>query len=440
MPMALSNPSGAEVAYFDADPATAITSSAFGATYSALPAGAPYSASSLNAMVTDVSDTEYWHVANGSNSTVSLTWTSASGISSLTSGDLSFLTIVGWDGTEWVAIPSQVDVAALDITASNAGYSTSAPSLSSGSITSTGSVDLSTYTIFSFGKLATIEVNIKAFLSGAYRSTTGLMVDSLRAQGNIPLTEPYTASSAYTHVGDGGGEVIPSSSASTILGATGSNAIVDWVFVEFRSKSDSTQIVSTASALIQRDGDIVSPTDGTSPLTIKALGDSVYFVAVRHRNHLGVMTGGAEVITSSSSVIDFTNGNSALSGEFDFGTNHPTAGSSFDYSGIAQRGLGSSVRGMWAGDGSQDGLVKYTSPSDDVNPLLMNVMLHPGNTSYIFNYDLALGYFNGDYDMNGKAKYTAPGDDINTLLMNVILHPLNTGYIFNHGLNYEQLP
>lgn len=65
-----------------------------------------------------------------------------------------------------------------------------------------------------------------------------------------------------------------------------------WMGVELRIRCTPTITVVRQAALVQRDGDIVS-TDGTSPLSFTELGNGAYHVVVRHRNHLGVMTGTA---------------------------------------------------------------------------------------------------------------------------------------------------
>ena len=102
-------------------------------------------------------------------------------------------------------------------------------------------------------------------------------------QGEIPLSEPY--SGIYTHYGSGGGEVIDTS----VLLTSGSTAIVDWVFIELRDKSDSTSIIATQSVLIRRDGFIVD-VDGSSSVSFEGVLPDTYYVVVRHRNHFGVMT------------------------------------------------------------------------------------------------------------------------------------------------------
>ncbi|MEM1326314.1 MAG: alpha-amylase family glycosyl hydrolase [Bacteroidota bacterium] len=132
-----------------------------------------------------------------------------------------------------------------------------------------------------FEVATTKELQIKIGLEGAYDGL--LMRDDLRAQ--VPVNEPFTALPNFAHVGQGGGESILSEALTT----TGDDAIVDWVFVELRSPTDMTQVIATRSALLQKDGDVVD-VDGVSPLTFNVLSGN-YFVSVRHRDHLGLMTG-----------------------------------------------------------------------------------------------------------------------------------------------------
>ncbi|MGC5198424.1 Ig-like domain-containing protein, partial [Aphanothece microscopica] len=107
-----------------------------------------------------------------------------------------------------------------------------------------------------------------------------LMRDDLRVKNLIPLTSPY-------------GYLNPTVAANTInssvLTTTGRNAIVDWIFVELRDKNDSTKIVASQSALLQRDGDVVG-LDGISPLKLYAPDSIQFFVALLHRNHATIMT------------------------------------------------------------------------------------------------------------------------------------------------------
>lgn len=93
--------------------------------------------------ILSISGVEYWDInSTGASATISLSWSSSSAISSLTSVSLSNLTIVGWNGSKWVVIPSLVDEYSILGNTS---------SLASGSISSNETVDLSAYFAFSVG-------------------------------------------------------------------------------------------------------------------------------------------------------------------------------------------------------------------------------------------------------------------------------------------------
>lgn len=157
---------------------------------------------------------------------------------------------------------------------------------------------------------AGIPLTTKAILQGSYNVATGLMNDNLRTAQLIPTTEPYTGMTGFTHVG-GGGETLKS---GLLTGLSDDNSIVDWVFLELRDKNNSATVVATRSALIQRDGDIVD-VDGVSPVAFKIASDN-YFVAVRHRNHIGVLTPSVFSITKTvPATYDFsTAANQTLNG------------------------------------------------------------------------------------------------------------------------------
>ncbi|MEO5583965.1 MAG: M12 family metallo-peptidase, partial [Flavobacteriales bacterium] len=126
-----------------------------------------------------------------------------------------------------------------------------------------------------------ILLGIKVLMQGPYRVSGGLMVDSLRATGLLPITEPYTAL-GFTVEG-------PVTVAPAVFTVTGQNAIVDWVLVELRNATNPSVVEETRVGLLQRDGDITG-LDGTSALGFCSNAGN-YRVAVRHRNHLGCMSG-----------------------------------------------------------------------------------------------------------------------------------------------------
>lgn len=131
---------GTSGAYFHADPTTAVTSNLFtGSNYPVLPAGGPFASTARGTGVRLVSTVEYWDIDGANATPITLTWDAGSLVSTLTNNTLSYLTIVGWNGTQWVRIPSTVDVTSVLGGAS---------ALAAGSITTTASIVPNTYTAY----------------------------------------------------------------------------------------------------------------------------------------------------------------------------------------------------------------------------------------------------------------------------------------------------
>ena len=64
--------------------------------------------------------------------------------------------------------------------------------------------------------------------------------------------------------------------------------VVDWVLVQLRT-TENGPVVASHSALLNKDGRIVAD-DGTTS-TIRLTADpGQYFIVVKHRNHLSVMS------------------------------------------------------------------------------------------------------------------------------------------------------
>jgi len=206
-----------------------------------------------------------------------------------------------------------------------------------------------------------------AVLQGAYDGTSGMMRDDLRAASLVPTTEPYTGL-GYTHVGGGGTETV----AQSVLNTTGLDAIVDWVVVELRESANPANVIASRSALMQADGDIVD-VDGISTVAFNAVADGDYFVAILHRNHVGIMTGSALTLVSNAptaTTVDFTT--TSLYGG-------PTAYAT----------VGAGFQALVAGDASFDGQVQNT---DDV------YFWAPSTGSS--------GYQPGDYDLDAQVQNT----------------------------------
>ncbi len=153
-----------------------------------------------------------------------------------------------------------------------------------------------------------VAVAPKAILEGPYSMADGKMSDDLRTLSYLPTNEPYSAL-GYTHVSSTGGESI----SAAALSVTGDDAIVDWVWVELRDATDPTIVVAAKAALIQRDGDIVSA-DGISALTFDGVAHGDYYFAIKHRNHLGIMTQSPVSLDGNALVLNFIDGSTPTYG------------------------------------------------------------------------------------------------------------------------------
>ena len=145
----------------------------------------------------------------------------------------------------------------------------------------------------------------KVYLEGAALNPnsgeSNLMRDDLRLNGWLTsnaTTSPY----ADALVAD-----------ASVFNTTGTDAIVDWVFVELRDKDDNSVIIDSQSAFLQRDGDVVG-IDGFSDIGFNQdQGD--YYVAIKHRNHLGIMSASTQALSSTKTIVDLSSNPSAVEGE-----------------------------------------------------------------------------------------------------------------------------
>jgi len=172
------------------------------------------------------------------------------------------------------------------------------------SVTNVGLVlDDTDYVIIGDSGLLRAFLAAKIILQGPYQASQDLMRDQLRTKSLIPLEEPYSDMAAFTHVSGGGGETVDALEDFDYV-ADGDD-IVDWVFLEIRDSADA--VVSTRSALLQRDGDIIDIDGSNSAVSFEGITLDNYTIVVRHRNHLGVKSSGiVSMSPGTTAVYDFT--------------------------------------------------------------------------------------------------------------------------------------
>lgn len=231
-----------------------------------------------------------------------------------------------------------------------------------------------------------VALNIKVFLQWAYNASQWLMNDGLRAGGYLSFTGPVLAGQKAP--------VLPASRLQVVW----SSAIVDWVIVDLRMLAIPTtsidtigvpisSIVKSVPALVLRNGQVVW-VDGQS-LKIQA-EQGAYFVSVRHRNHLGVMTAQSEYLSSNATSLDFTNGTTVA-----YGNN-------------AQKNL-NGVHMMRAWDANGDNKVAYQGAGGDAEAVLTTVWVSTPNA-------IVEGYLTTDLNLDGKVKYNWSANDKNVVL------------------------
>ncbi len=139
------------VAYYRTDPNNAVTTSVFGGDLSPLPGNAPFSRSNKEPLLNAVSDIEYWDINGTKPTEITLTWNFDSELSRLTANDINKLCIVGWNGQEWVKVPSKVDIIYMRPDQSAPSFNGGVSNLVQGSISSTVEVVPDEYEVYTFG-------------------------------------------------------------------------------------------------------------------------------------------------------------------------------------------------------------------------------------------------------------------------------------------------
>lgn len=254
-----------------------------------------------------------------------------------------------------------------------------------------------------------LNISPKVYLQGASlnpnQGEETLMRDDLRVAGVIPTTSPYA-------------DVLTVNAA--VFNTTGPNAIVDWIWIEVRDEFNSSRIMASQSALLQRDGDVVG-IDGVSPLSFQ-LQTRNYHIAIKHRNHLSIMSASTIILNSGTTTVDFTNGSTVT-----FGSNAQTTS-----------GMATGIQGMWAGDANNDGIVQYSGGTADAPNILSLVLNDAGNFLNFPTY-LVSGYNNQDVNMDGITQYVGGTSELPFLLQNVLSYPANFLNLSTWPIE-EQLP
>ncbi len=139
------------------------------------------------------------------------------------------------------------------------------------------------------------------FLEGPYES--GSMQSSSFLQSILPYYQPY-GTQPWGYFGADNLGNFPSHLI---------DQIVDWVLLEIRDAADQDQLIARRAALLLSDGRILN-TNGSPDVHFGTHMSGAYYLVIRHRNHLDIMSK-ETLAMPSDQLYDFrSNGTSAQSG------------------------------------------------------------------------------------------------------------------------------
>lgn len=122
--------------------------------------------------------------------------------------------------------------------------------------------------------------NLKVFLEGPYDADTQSMRTDLVAGNHLPDT--------------------------SLISPTVLLQVVDWMDVELRAETDSTLIIDTLQAVLLENGSLADVNGNTTLQFSNAVAGN-YYVVLKHRNHLDVMTASAIPLGNGlTTSLDFT--------------------------------------------------------------------------------------------------------------------------------------
>ena len=213
---------------------------------------------------------------------------------------------------------------------------------------------------------------VSAFLEGAYTGS-GSMTTSQAFAVAIPTEQPYGS--------DQLGEATQSRADPASVSEMPDD-VIDWVLVSLRTgQSPATTVQgSEQAALLRRNGTIVAPDENL--IEFEGVSPGQYYVVLKHRNHLAVMSSQRVDLSSGFGSWDFTAGQ----------------GRAFSTGAAPMADLGDNRTGLYAADASADGQITAA----DFNTFLAQTKV------------ASEGYNAGDFNLDGQVTAV----DFNVFLKN----------------------
>ncbi|MGB0929798.1 MAG: hypothetical protein ACPGVB_03420 [Chitinophagales bacterium] len=141
--------------------------------------------------------------------------------------------------------------------------------------------------------------DLKLVLEGAYNANTGEMNTFLRAKNLVPLSQPFNEL-PWQYEG------IERVDSLIFMPFN----VVDWVLVELRNEAD-TSLVAQKAAWLLSDGSVMDVSGRKGVLFEDIAPNDSYFLLVRHRNHLDVLS---SIAVTLPNTYDFTSASNQAAG------------------------------------------------------------------------------------------------------------------------------
>ncbi len=162
---------------------------------------------------------------------------------------------------------------------------------------------------------------VKVFLQGTYNTAAHAM--RMNLAGKIPATSPHADNRNAGSIPEG---------------------ITDWVCMELRSTVDGEAVYSR-SYLLRSDGYLAEDDGSVTNLTLTGLAPGDYYIVIRHRNHLAIMSATAQSLSGTLTTYNFTVDESTPYDKY--------------YGGSAAQ-LDTGIYGMFSGDANNSGIINAT--------------------------------------------------------------------------------
>ncbi|MEO8166824.1 MAG: hypothetical protein ABI623_01165, partial [bacterium] len=130
--------------------------------------------------------------------------------------------------------------------------------------------------------------NLKVMLQGPFDVAGDTMRAAIR--NVLPLTQPFSLP-PWNYNGQENVSSIP-------------NAAVDWVLVELRTGTTASSKITTRAGFLTTSGIIIDVAGGS--LKFPNVIDGNYYIVIRHRNHLSIMSANATPLSQASALYDFS--------------------------------------------------------------------------------------------------------------------------------------